>query len=75
MFRVPLTALIPTVPDYTTVAKSGLTAKLFGSGEGSEGADFGPGKVLNVLRAGDELSVSVLCPWKILLCVCVRLCA
>ena len=45
MFRVPLTALIPTKPDYRTVPKGGLTAKLFGAGDGGAGSAFGPGKV------------------------------
>lgn len=45
MFRVPLTALIPTKPDYRTVPKGGLTATLFGAGDGGAGSDFGPGKV------------------------------
>lgn len=43
MFRVPLTALIPTRPEYLTVPKGGLTAQLVGAQDG--GAGYGPGKV------------------------------
>lgn len=43
MFRVPLTALIPTKPEYLTVPKGGLTAQLVGPGD--DGAAYGPGKV------------------------------
>lgn len=43
MFRLPLTALIPTRPEYRTVPKGGLTAQLVGPGDGGTG--YGPGKV------------------------------
>lgn len=43
MFRVPLTALIPTVPEYLAVPKGGLTAQLISSGD--DGSQYGPGKV------------------------------
>lgn len=43
MFRVPLTALIPTRPEYLTVPKGGLTAQLVGAQDGGSG--YGPGKV------------------------------
>lgn len=43
MFRVPLTALIPTRPEYLTVPKGGLTAQLVGPQDGGSG--YGPGKV------------------------------
>eukprot|EP00903_Cladosiphon_okamuranus_P011552 g10875.t1 len=44
MFRVPLTALIPTRPEYVTVPKGGLTAQLVGAQDGGSG--YGPGKVV-----------------------------
>lgn len=49
MFRVPLTALVPTKPDYRTVPKGGLTATLFGAGDGGAGSAFGPGKVIELV--------------------------
>lgn len=43
MFRVPLTALIPTKPVYLTVPKGGLTASLVLPRD--DGSGYGPGKV------------------------------
>ncbi|CAN0084223.1 unnamed protein product [Scytosiphon promiscuus] len=44
MFRVPLTALIPTRPEYKTVPKGGLTAQLVGPADG--GSDSIPSPFL-----------------------------